>query len=77
MSRLRDSYLNQVSNILKSIRKEKNLTTRECAELIGIHQPQLVRVETKKHELRVNNLEALLNALGYAVEIEIKIKKVE
>lgn len=77
MSRLREQYLDQVSNILKSIRSNKKLNTREAAELIGIHQPQLVRVETKKHELRLNNLEAILNALGYEVEIELKIKKIK
>lgn len=75
MYRLRDKYLNLVSEELVKIQKELKLTQRQLAELTGIHQPQIARIITRKHELRLNNLEAIANLLGYDIELDIKFVK--
>jgi transcriptional regulator with XRE-family HTH domain len=56
---------------LKQLRKKFNLTQIELAEILGIAQSKVSRIEDNKLEMKVSELGKLLNALklsAYDVE---------
>ena len=57
---------------LRAIREERGLSTRELAELAGVGQAHIVRIENGKYNLRIDTL----NTIAEALDAEIKIEKI-
>ena len=51
------------------IRYESNLSQRELANIIGIAQSTIARMEKNMHSMSVGNFCKLLSALGYELDI--------
>jgi len=50
-------------------REEKGLTQRELAEISGIKQPAIARIESLKTTPQIDTLFKVLYPLGYTIEI--------
>lgn len=52
------------------LRQERGLTQTQLAEMIGIKQPSLARIESGKHTIRLDILERICEALGVSLNLE-------
>lgn len=59
---------------LRALRLEKGLTTRELAELTGLGQSHIVRIEAGKYAVRIDTVETIARALGAKLTID-KVEK--
>jgi DNA-binding XRE family transcriptional regulator len=61
----------EISLIGKMIeaREEKGLSQRELAEISGLKQPAIARLETLKATPQIDTLFKILHPLGYTIEI--------
>ena len=61
----------EISLIGKMIeaRKEKGLSQRELAEISGVKQPAIARLENMKATPQIDTLFKVLHPLGYTIEI--------
>lgn len=50
-------------------REEKGLSQRELAEISGVKQPAIARLESMKVIPRIDTLFKILNSLGYTITI--------
>jgi len=53
-----------MQNILKKIRKEKNMSQIEFSKYIGVSQPFLSELETNTHNASIKKLKLIANKLG-------------
>src|SRR6266568_5984649 len=60
----RTSVAEQVALLLTSYRVERGLTQTGLAELLGMHQPAIARLEAGTHEPSLATLARLSSALG-------------
>src|SRR5262245_20082509 len=49
---------------LRALREDKNLNQRDVANLVGMSQPQLSKIESGSFDLRVSTVQSLLRAMG-------------
>lgn len=59
---------------LRALRLQQNLTTRELAELTGLNQSHIVRIEGGRYDIRLSTLDTITEALGAGISIEKKYK---
>ena len=59
------------------IREEKELSQRALAELCGLKQPAIARIESLKTTPRIDTLLKILTPLGYTLAIVPAAKKVK
>lgn len=64
-------YIELLADIV-SIRDEKGLTQRELAEITGLKQPAIARIESQQGVASVMSMLKILNALGYELKISPK-----
>lgn len=57
---------------LSRLRKEKKMTQKELAEILGMKQPTLAKIEKGKNSPQLNTLLNILDSLGYTINIEEK-----
>lgn len=57
------------SRILRHARRRAGLTQRRLAELAGVKQPVIARIESGAGEPRVGTMERLLKACGFDLEL--------
>lgn len=57
-----------ISKVIKA-REEKGLSQRELAEMSGVKQPAIARIENMKNAPQIDTLMKLLVPLGYTLEI--------
>lgn len=57
---------------LSKLRKDKNLSQRELANIIGMKQPTLAKIEKGKNSPQLNTLLSILDSLGYTIKYEKK-----
>ena len=50
-------------------REEKGLSQRELAEISGVKQPAIARLESMKTTPQIDTLFKILNPLGYTISI--------
>lgn len=67
----RTSVAEQVALLLVSYRVEHELTQTGLAELLGMHQPAIARLEAGSHEPSLGTLARLSNALGVSLDVHI------
>lgn len=72
--KVRVELLTSVIGKLIEAREEKGLSQRELAELCGIKQPALARVESFKSSPQIDTLLKILSPLGYTLSV-VPIKK--
>lgn len=60
----------KIGQQLRALRQERSLSTRQLAELTGIGQSHIVRIEAGKYNVGIDTLEKLILALG--AELNIK-----
>lgn len=71
------SLLDQEFSLLEEIsklRKEKKLSQRQLASIIGMKQPMLAKIEKGKNSPQLNTLLNILDSLGYTIEYKEKDK---
>ena len=51
------------------IREEKGLTQAQLAQMCGVKQPVIARLETATHSPRIDSLLKVLTQLGYTLKI--------
>lgn len=66
-----EAYLWYIGEILRSRRKELNLTQEELALKIGKHRPYISRIENGG-DIEISNLLLLSNALDLKLELTAK-----
>lgn len=54
------------------IRKDKKLSQRQLASIIGMKQPMLAKIENNKNSPQLNTLLKILDSLGYTLSIKKK-----
>lgn len=57
---------------LSRLRKDNNLSQRELANIIGMKQPMLAKIEKGKNSPQLNTLLNILDSLGYTIKYEKK-----
>lgn len=67
----RTSVAEQVALLLTSYRAEHGLTQTGLADLLGIHQPAVARLEAASHEPSLATLARLSSALGIKLDVHI------
>ncbi|MDR3602098.1 MAG: helix-turn-helix transcriptional regulator [Desulfosporosinus sp.] len=55
-------------NRIKQIRKKQKLTQGELAEMAGIDQSDLSKIENDKKSITLDTAKKIARALGYSVE---------
>ena len=72
--RISEDEIDLINTIIKA-RIESKLTQNELAKLTGISQPNITRFEKKVHSASLSTTIKILEALGYKLKIEKKVKK--
>jgi ribosome-binding protein aMBF1 (putative translation factor) len=67
----RTSVAEQVALLVTSYRVEHGLTQTGLAELLGMHQPAIARLEAGSHEPSLATLARLSSALGISLDVHI------
>ena len=67
----RTSVAEQVALLLTSYRVEHGLTQTGLAELLGMHQPAIARLEAGSNEPSLTTLARLSSALGISLDVPI------
>lgn len=57
---------------LSKLRKRRQLSQRELAEILGMKQPTLAKIEKGKNSPQLNTILNILDSLGYTLNIEKK-----
>lgn len=52
---------------LAALRMQQGLSQQQLAEISGIQQPQLSRIESGQHDIKISTAERLAQALGVPV----------
>lgn len=60
-----------LASILYHIRQEQGLTQREAAELTGLKQQAISRLEKAASNIQLGTLQRYLGTLGYSIEISV------
>jgi len=58
-----------IANTVREARQKARLTQADLASLAGIHQPNLSRIEAATFAPRLDTLQRLADAMGYALEV--------
>jgi ribosome-binding protein aMBF1 (putative translation factor) len=67
----RTSVAEQVALLVTTYRVEHELTQTGLAELLGMHQPAIARLEAGTHEPSLATLARLSSALGIRLDVHI------
>lgn len=60
----------RIGSILAEKRKEAGLTLRELAEMCGINNANVSKIETGKYNVSIDILSKILSVLGYRLTVE-------
>ena len=65
---MKESLLSDVSQTLRFLRKEKNLTQDELSHLAGLDRTYISGIERGIRNLTINSLEEIIHALGLSLD---------
>lgn len=65
----------RIGKRIVEIRKEKGLSSYELAELTGLKQPNIMRIESGRYSTGLDLLSKIANALGYEIDFVRKDEK--
>lgn len=60
----------EFGNCIKALRAKKGMTQKELAEMVGLRQPHIARIEAGKHAIGIDKCISILRALGGFLEIK-------
>ena len=58
----------KIGQRLREIRKEKGITTYQLADMTGLKQSNISRIENGRYSTRIDILEKIADALGYEID---------
>ncbi|AUM93244.1 helix-turn-helix transcriptional regulator [Clostridium botulinum] len=58
----------------KEIRINKNITTYELSELIGIPQSTISKIENSKREIKIGSLQKLANTFHVSINVSLMMR---
>lgn len=58
----------KIGERIKNLRKEKNISIRELAEMAGVNKSTIVNLEAGRFDARLDTLQSIANALGKEVD---------
>ena len=64
-------YADQLSTILRSLRKKRRLTQAQLGELLGVSQARIAELEAKPGVVRMAQMIKVLAALGGALQLTV------
>jgi transcriptional regulator with XRE-family HTH domain len=67
--KLKDEF--DIARQIIALRKERGMNQRDFADMIGIKQPQLARLESGKQKPKIETLEKIARGTGYSIEIRL------
>jgi len=59
----------RIGNKIKEIRIQKGISTYQLAELTGLNQPNIVRIEKGKYSTGIDIISKIVNSLGCQIDI--------
>ena len=65
---MKESLLSDLSQTLRFLRKEKNLTQDELSHLAGLDRTYISGIERGIRNLTINSLEEIIQALGLSLD---------
>lgn len=63
-----------IGNLIRSVRKARNLTQAELGERIGVKKAQVSRLENKTGNFTLETLINVFNALNAKVNLKVELK---
>jgi predicted transcriptional regulator len=63
--------LDILGDVVKKLRKEKNLTQEQLGELIGVQKAQISKIEKNAKDVRLSTILKVFNALKAKVKMSI------
>ncbi len=58
---------------LKEMRKQKNITQQQLAEMVGIDKTQISKIEKGSRNLTIETIARIVHALGGTFDLNIKV----
>lgn len=58
-----------ISETIMNARRAKGLTQQELADMVGVAQGSIARIESGKHRIRLDKLEKIAHALDIKITI--------
>jgi HTH-type transcriptional regulator / antitoxin HipB len=69
--------LELIGNMIKAVRKERNLTQEQLGELIGVQKSQISKLENNAKNLTIETILKVFEALKAKVHFKIELLKDE
>ncbi len=63
-----------ISKVVRDLRKQHGISQMELANVAGVSLPSVTRIEGGKATIRLDVLVKVLDALGYTLTIQQKVK---
>lgn len=63
-----------IGQLIKKIREEDGFTQEQLAEMCGLRQPHIARIEAGKHSFGIDQYLNIIDKLGYKVELRKAVK---
>lgn len=60
-----------IDNLIR-IRNEKNISQKELAKICNLQQSNISRIENKKSNIPLDEINKIFNKLGYKIKIDIE-----
>jgi len=72
--RMPPSTNHSISKVVRDLRKQHGISQMELANVAGVSLPSVTRIEGGKATIRLDVLVKVLDALGYTLTIQQKVK---
>ena len=60
----------EFGNCIKALREKKGITQEKLAEMVGLKQPHIARIEAGKHSCGIDQCLHIIKELGGYIEIK-------
>lgn len=60
----------ELGKCIKSLRERKGITQKKLAEMVGLKQPHIARIEAGKHSFGIDQYFSIIKELGVFLEIK-------
>ncbi|MGV8993366.1 MAG: helix-turn-helix domain-containing protein [Flavobacterium sp.] len=72
-----DLQIELLGDMIKSVRKQRNLTQEQLGELIGVQKSQISKLEKSTKNVTVETILKVFNALQAEVHFSVKVQELE
>ena len=60
----------EFGSCIKSLREKKGITQEKLAEMVGLKQPHIARIEAGKHSFGIDQYISIIKELGCILEVK-------